>query len=276
MKNIIQFDGVKFWMYQNIIHCEISQDFDYQWIKGNISRIIPKVTRSLSNGKYLPLLIDLTKVSNIAAIKLYVLLSPYSLLNKSVLSWSFLAKSALQKMILLVCRVDSGNYVSNNVYKDIDKATHYCNIRFKVFNVTDKIEEEMIIYEHATFILQDNGILFCKISNLNVYSKLNYKVAQRYLEAIVKLSKGEPLPIIVDLRDAKGTFSIEAARLLSKSFNSGAFIVSEAYVVNSLPINLLVHSYKRLFYSKIPFAIFKNVSKAEEYSLTTKMNVCAH
>ncbi|WP_339712851.1 hypothetical protein [uncultured Kriegella sp.] len=275
MKNIIQFDGVKFWMYQNIIHCEINKDFDYQWLKGNISRIIPKVTRLLSNGKYLPLLIDLTKVSNVAAIKIFVLLSPYSLLNKSVLSWSFLARSAIQKMILLVCRVDSGNYVSSNVYKDIDKATRYCSTRFKIFSAKNTNKIEMIIYEHATFSLQSNGILFCKISNLNAYNKLDYKVAQRYLEAIFKLSKGEPLPIIVDLRDAKGTFSIEAARLLSKSFNSGTLIISEAYVVNSLPINLLVNSYKRLFYSKIPFAIFKNVSKAEEYSLTTKMNVCA-
>ncbi len=133
----------------------------------------------------------------------------------------------------------------------------------------------MIIYEHATFKIQSNEILVCKISNLNAYNKLDYKVAQRYLEAIVKLSKGKPLPIIVDLRDTKGTFSIAAARLLSKSFNSGAFIVSEAYVVNSLSINLLVHSYKRLFYSKIPFAIFKNVPKAEEYCLSTKMNLCA-
>lgn len=137
MENTIQFYGVKFWSDQNIIYCEINKDFDYQSLKANISRIIPKVTRSLSKGKYLPLLIDLTNVSNAEAIKLFILFSPYSLLNKSILSWSFLAGSAVQKVILLVCRVAGGNYVSNNIYKDINKAISYNNTRFKVFNLTN-------------------------------------------------------------------------------------------------------------------------------------------
>ena len=110
---------------------------------------------------------------------------------------------------------------------------------------------------------------------MNVHHKLDYKIAQLYLETIGKLSKGEPLPIIIDLRDTKGTFSIAAAQLLSKSFNSGAFISSEAYIVNSLSINLLILSYKRLFDSKIPYAIFKKVSKAEEYCLMNKTIICA-
>ncbi|SKB57706.1 hypothetical protein SAMN05660866_02223 [Maribacter arcticus] len=129
------------------------------------------------------------------------------------------------------------------------------------------IMENIITYEHATLWTDTNGILFCKINNLDAHNKLDFKSAQLYLEAIIKLTNGVPMPFLIDLRDTKGTFSIAAAQLLSKKFNTLPLVVSTAYVVNSLSINLLIQSYKRIYDTKIPFEIFKDMTSAKNYCL---------
>jgi len=78
------------------------------------------------------------------------------------------------------------------------------------------------------------------------------------------------MPLLVDLRDTKGTFSIAAAQLLANSFKNLSLIISEAYVVNSLSINLLIRSYKRLYDTSIPYAVFNNMAMAEKYCLDFK------
>ncbi len=130
--------------------------------------------------------------------------------------------------------------------------------------------EEMIIYEHASFWTDSSGVIFCKFKSLNAHNKLDYKIAELYIEAISKLSNGVPMPLLIDLRDTKGTFSIAAAQLLANSFNNLSLIISEAYVVNSLSINLLIRSYKRLYDTSIPYAVFDDMSTAEKYCLEFK------
>ena len=131
--------------------------------------------------------------------------------------------------------------------------------------------EEMIIHKHATFWTKGNGILFGKVRNLNSRYQLDFRTAQLYLETIAELSSGTPMPFLIDLRDVKGTFSSEAGQLLAKSFNKLSNIVYEVYVVNSLPINLLVQSYKRIYHTKTPYVIFDDISKAQEYCLKHKI-----
>jgi hypothetical protein len=132
------------------------------------------------------------------------------------------------------------------------------------------IMENIITYEHATLWTESNGILFCKINNLDVHNKLDFKSAQLYIEAIIKLTNGVPLPFVIDLRDTKGTFSTAAAQLLSKKFETMPLIVSTAYVVNSLAIHLLIQSYKRIYNTKMPQAIFKDMTSAKNYCLKYK------
>lgn len=128
----------------------------------------------------------------------------------------------------------------------------------------------MIIHKHATFWTKGNGILFGKIRNLNSNQKLDAKTAQQYLDTIAELSKGAPMPFLIDLRDIRGTFSSEAAQLLAKSFNKLTNIVYEVYVVNSLPISLLVQSYKRIYHTKIPFIICNDMDMAQKHCLKHK------
>lgn len=130
--------------------------------------------------------------------------------------------------------------------------------------------EGMIIYEHATIWTDSSGILFCKFKSLNANNKLDYPKAELCIEAISKLSKGISMPLLIDLRDTKGTFSIAAARFLARSFNNLSLIISEAYVINSLSINILIRSYKRLYDTSIPYAVFNTMEMAERYCLEFK------
>tara|TARA_R110000744_G_scaffold182876_3_gene302181 strand:- start:1397 stop:1795 length:399 start_codon:yes stop_codon:yes gene_type:complete len=127
--------------------------------------------------------------------------------------------------------------------------------------------EKKIINKHVSFWVEDNSVLLCKISNLNPDQKLDYKIAQECLAVVSELNTGVPMPIIIDLRDVKGTFSIAAGHLLSKKIESMSLISTEVYLVNSLSINLLIKSYKRLYSKKLPHAIFKSMKLAKVYCL---------
>lgn len=123
---------------------------------------------------------------------------------------------------------------------------------------------------HATFWKDDDDdgiIIYCKLSNLRVYNKLDDKSAQLYVNAIIKLSEEQPISLIIDLTEAKGTLSVSGARMLSQCFSNMSIVKCEAFIVGSLSIELIVLAYKRIYNTQIPFAIFKDMDKAKEYCL---------
>lgn len=130
--------------------------------------------------------------------------------------------------------------------------------------------EKITVQEHAVFWKEDDGILYGRFSNLSVEDSMDHKTAQLYIDAILKLSKGEAIPLLIDLSEAKGTISNAAAQLLSKSSNDMPCVICEAYVVESLSVKLLVQAYKRIYNTKIPHALFKNVASARDYCLEYK------
>ena len=84
--------------------------------------------------------------------------------------------------------------------------------------------------------------------------------------AILTLAAGKPRSIIVDFRDVRGTYTILAARLFAKDPSVNKIIISEAFIVNSIAIRLLINAYKRIYEPFIPFKIFSNIQDAQEYS----------
>lgn len=137
MSNFIEFDGIRFWVDQNIIYCELNEDFDFQSLKGGVSEIFDNAITSLSNGKYLPILINLKLVRNTDAIKLFKFFSQNSSINTSVLSKAFVVRTFGLQSLLTFCGVALSNIVPNKIYNDIDMAISYCNERYMVFNVAN-------------------------------------------------------------------------------------------------------------------------------------------
>ena len=116
----------------------------------------------------------------------------------------------------------------------------------------------------------DNGILFCIIRHLDTNPYLNTITLEKYLNAVNILCEGKKIPFLIDLRNTEGTFSIKAAKTLATSHEFHDLIISEAYVVNSLKMKLLINSYKRIYEPLKPFIIFDNYNDALNYSIEAK------
>lgn len=132
------------------------------------------------------------------------------------------------------------------------------------------MKEGIIIYEDAMFWTDGSGILYCKFNNKDTNSKLDYRRAKLYIRAITKLCNGQAMPFLIDVRDARGTFSISAAKLLAKNLDLLRLRISEAFITNSLGINLLITTYKRIYNPITPFGVFNELVDAKKYSLETK------
>jgi capsule polysaccharide modification protein KpsS len=124
-----------------------------------------------------------------------------------------------------------------------------------------------ISFEKAKFWIDSRGILICKHFNSDINWKLNEKEAEKYILAVLTLAGDEVRPIIFDFRDVRGTYTILAARLVAKDPTLKKIIISEAFVVNSMAVRLLINAFKRIYEPMIPYKIFSNIKDAQEYSL---------
>ena len=124
--------------------------------------------------------------------------------------------------------------------------------------------KNQILFKNAK-IWTDNGILFCQIKNETSNRKLNKETVDKYIHAATKLCHGIPMPFLIDLRSAQGTFLVSAAKLLATSSKLKAVRLAEAFVVNSIKMRLTVLSYKRIYNPLVPFVIVSNMDSAMEY-----------
>lgn len=123
-------------------------------------------------------------------------------------------------------------------------------------------------FEKAKFWVDSHGILNCKHLNHDIHWKLDEQEAEKYILAVLTLAGNEKRPIIFDFRDVRGTYTILAARIVEKYPSLSEIIISEAFVVNSIAVRLLINAYKRIYEPSIPFKIFSNIKDAQKYSLT--------
>ena len=123
-----------------------------------------------------------------------------------------------------------------------------------------------ISFKKSKFWIDSFGILNCKHVNRDMNWKLDSAEAEKYILAILTLAADKPRSIILDFRDVRGTYTILAARLFAKDPSVNKIIISEAFIVNSIAIRLLINAYKRIYEPFIPFKIFSNIQDAQEYS----------
>ncbi|MFV9549891.1 hypothetical protein [Algibacter sp. PT7-4] len=132
------------------------------------------------------------------------------------------------------------------------------------------MNEGVIIYKNAMFWTDNSGILYCKFNNKDSNTTLDYKTAKHYINAVVKLCNGKAMPFLIDVRDAKGTFSIAAAKLIAKNLELVKLRISEAFLINNIGVSLLITTYKRLYNPITPFGVFRELDIAKAYSMETK------
>lgn len=131
-------------------------------------------------------------------------------------------------------------------------------------------KENYIKIGTTTFWLDSNGILNCEFRNTNPDFKLDQFISKLYIRAIEKLCKGKPVPFLIDLRGARGTFSHEAVKVFAKSALLRMLKISEAFVYDSMRMKLLILSYKRIYDHFTPYQLFNEHQLAYDYCKVTR------
>lgn len=116
----------------------------------------------------------------------------------------------------------------------------------------------------ANFWKQE-GILYCQFEDIGQIEKWSAHTYQHFLRAIRDLCQGEPMPLIVDLRQARGTLSADTAKTLSARCRRIPLILGEAYLVQSLSVRLLVQSYVRLIHRDSTSTICTTLPAAKRF-----------
>jgi len=127
--------------------------------------------------------------------------------------------------------------------------------------------ENIIKLGFVKFWIDDKNILNCQFNYANPAYRLDKKRTKSYIDAIITLCNGKAMPFLIDLRNARGTFSINAANLLANTPKLKAIRISEAFVFNSMSIELLISSYKRIYDPVTPYAMFNDLDSAKIYCL---------
>ena len=134
MRSEIQLDDMKFWVDQSIIYCKISPDFNKDYQKIDIEEIFYNGISILSNGRYMPILIDLEGVGYSNSIKIFKFLAHSEIVRSLILSQIFLVKSRSLKTILSVYNFNKKPFFLNKICVDFDMAIKYCRKDNMVFN----------------------------------------------------------------------------------------------------------------------------------------------
>lgn len=127
-----------------------------------------------------------------------------------------------------------------------------------------------IVFERAKFILNDNGILICEFFNKETSYKMELETAKQYSQAISKLCNGKPRPFLVDLSNAKGTYTTQAAKHMANTPKLKKVRLREVFVYKSMSSRLLILSYKRIYDPITPYKMTKNMNKAIEHCVEIK------
>jgi hypothetical protein len=134
MKNEIQLHDIKFYVDKNIIYCKISSDLNKEYQKIDIEEIFYNGISILSNGSYLPIIIDLHDIGYADAIKVYKSIAHSQNIRGLILSQIFLVHSLKLKIVLSIYNFNKRPFFINKICNNLDAAIKYCNKDNMVFN----------------------------------------------------------------------------------------------------------------------------------------------
>lgn len=134
MRNAIRFDEIEFSIDQNIIQCNFNADLFKKYQKVDIEEIFYNGISVLSNGKYMPILINLENISSTNSIKIFRFLSNSAIIKEIVLSKIFFVRSVGLKVVLSLYNIVSDPIVPIKVCNDYTLAVKYCNKDYSAFN----------------------------------------------------------------------------------------------------------------------------------------------
>ncbi|WP_037348894.1 hypothetical protein [Sediminibacter sp. Hel_I_10] len=130
-------------------------------------------------------------------------------------------------------------------------------------------DERIIEFNHAKFWCS-NDILFCEFKDSAVGCTLTKERAEAFIKAIDSLTEKVPMPFLIIVNGALGSFTSEAATLFATSPILKNVRICEAYLIKKINGKLIVNSYKRLYEPKTPFHFFNNLIDAMQFCMASK------
>ncbi|WP_299101589.1 hypothetical protein [uncultured Winogradskyella sp.] len=134
MRNVFQFDGIVFWVNQDIIHCKLDSQFFTKYNSETTVALLKDTIPSLSHGSYLPLLINVENLERPCALKLFNIISNSSDIKKLVLSRIFVVNSFGLKIILTLNNLIVKQAVPNKIFRNYNSAITFCKNDYLSFN----------------------------------------------------------------------------------------------------------------------------------------------
>ena len=135
MKNEVLTDGIKFLVDQNIIYCYINSNFNEHKIGVELEETFSHAILKLSDGKYIPLLINMTELNFLVSLKMFRYLSKNKLIKTLVLSKTFLVQTSLLKFLLCIYCLTIESIVSIRVFNFYTSAIRDCKKKYMEFNM---------------------------------------------------------------------------------------------------------------------------------------------
>jgi hypothetical protein len=139
MQKEIQLDNIKFWVDHDIIYCKFNIDFFKKYQKIDIEEIFYNSISILSNGKYLPILINLEEVGYSNSIKIFKHLAHSKLIRGLILSQIFLVRTRGINTILNLHNIKKRPYLVK-ICRDLDVAIYYSEKENMMFNNVDNLK----------------------------------------------------------------------------------------------------------------------------------------
>lgn len=134
MKVNIKTENVNFRIDKNIIYCEFQNNFDSQCSNSNLEIIFSNTIQTLSNDKYMPMLINLQKVDNKISIRLFKFFSNNTAIKQAVLSTTFLVRSFGLKAFLIIYDLFNNAILPHKICINYFNAIKFCDHKIKAFN----------------------------------------------------------------------------------------------------------------------------------------------
>ncbi|NRD20378.1 hypothetical protein HNV08_09995 [Winogradskyella eckloniae] len=138
MRNVLQLDGVSFWVDQDVIHCKPNSDFFSKYTSRKMIACFSDVIPLLSEGSYLPLLIDVVELERPCALRLFNIISTNSRIKQMVLSRIFVVNSYRFKFILMLNNLLVKQVVPNKIFKNYKAAMKFCKEDYLSFNAVSR------------------------------------------------------------------------------------------------------------------------------------------
>ena len=115
--------------------------------------------------------------------------------------------------------------------------------------------------------IDERGFLYFKLVNQDNCNLLTVQQLNELIVAVSSICENSYMPFLVDLRYATGVASYSTFKLLAKDIQLKSVCSKIAFIVNSLPLKILIHNYIKMHNPKIVSCVFNDIDEGISFCI---------